>query len=303
MVTTSTCEANVAEATWRDYLELCKPRVVLLMILTSLVGMVLAVPGSGHVPWSVLLMGNLGIALAAGSAAAVNHLADYHIDKVMARTQRRPVVQGKLSTTTTCVFALLLGALSMVVLLLFTNPLTAGLTLLSMVGYAGVYTLYLKHATSQNIVLGGLAGATPPLLGWVAVTGQVSVLPIILVAVIFIWTPPHFWALAIDRIDDYAKANVPMLPNTHGIEHTKKWMVFYTALLALVTYVPVVMQATAMIYCGVNTLLNVWFFRQVWRFHRDPLHRGGMRVFRDSIVYLALYFMVLLLDHFFVVSG
>ena len=202
-------------ASWRDYYELCKPRVVLLMLLTSMIGMFMATPGM--VPWQVLLFGNLGIALCAGSAAAVNHLVDRRIDLIMARTHDRPVAQGRVDTMHAILFALVLGVLGMAVLITQINQLTAWLTLASLLGYAVVYTLWLKRATPQNIVIGGLAGAAPPLLGWTAVTNSVDGHGLLLVLIIFAWTPPHFWALAVHRRDEYAKADIPMLPVTHGI--------------------------------------------------------------------------------------
>ena len=206
-------------ALWRDYLELTKPKVLVLMLITSLVGMFLATRAG--VPWPVLIFGNLGISLCAGAAAAVNHVVDRRIDAVMARTHKRPLAQGRVSPVAALTFALLLALAGMGLLLVFTNPLTAWLTLASLLGYAVIYTGFLKRATPQNIVIGGLAGAAPPLLGWVAVTGQVTAEPLLLVLIIFAWTPPHFWALAIHRKEEYAKADIPMLPVTHGEHYTK----------------------------------------------------------------------------------
>lgn len=212
------------KALLRDYLELCKPRVVMLMILTSIVGMCLA-PALSF-PIEPLILGNLGIAMVAGAAAALNHVADQHIDKLMGRTQYRPIVQGKISTKNSVIFAVSLCVIGMSILLLFINTLTALLTFLSLIGYAVCYTLYLKHATPQNIVIGGIAGAAPPLLGWTAVTGFISPEPLLLVLIIYVWTPPHFWALAIYRLEDYAKANIPMLPHTHSVAYTKSIPIF-----------------------------------------------------------------------------
>ena len=212
-------ESSLTErATWRDYYELCKPNVVWLMILTAIVGMCMATPGT--VPVDVVIFASVGIALCAGSAAAINHLADQHVDAVMARTSGRPIVKGKIDSQGAAIFAFVLGSLGMVVLLTWVNALTAWLTLASLVGYAFIYTLYLKRATPQNIVIGGLAGAMPPLLGWTAVTNQVDGHALLLVLIIFAWTPPHFWALAIARKEEYAKVEIPMLPVTHGSRYT-----------------------------------------------------------------------------------
>ena len=208
-----------SRAGWRDYLELTKPRVVALMILTAIIGMLLARPG---VPsWSVMVFGNLGIALLAGAAAVVNHVVDKRIDLVMARTRKRPVATGRLTTTEALTFAMSLGLAGMIVLVTQVNMLTAWLTLASLIGYAVIYTLFLKRATPQNIVIGGLAGAMPPLLGWTAVTGQIEGNALLLVLIIFAWTPPHFWALAIHRKEEYAQAGIPMLPVTHGNRFTE----------------------------------------------------------------------------------
>src|SRR3990167_8297673 len=220
----------MARFNWRDYFTLCKPRVVLLMLITAMVGMYLATPG--HVSWSILLWGNLGIALGASAAAAVNHMVDYRIDAVMRRTQFRPLPDGKLTLKQAGIFALVLGVASMCVLSFAVNGLTAWLTLITLIGYAGIYTLYLKRATPQNIVIGGAAGAAPPLLGWTAVTGHIDPQALLLVLIIFVWTPPHFWALAIQRYKEYQRAEIPMLPVTHGIAFTKKCIFLYTLLLA-----------------------------------------------------------------------
>jgi heme o synthase len=280
----------------KDYIELCKPRVVMLMILTSFVGMCLATPSFPRL--KLLIFANLGIGFSAASAAVINHFADQRIDKLMRRTHNRPIVSGKVSNLGALLLSIALGVSGMAILFCLVNSLTALLTFASMIGYAGIYTFYLKHNTSQNIVIGGLAGATPPLLGWVAVTAHVSVFPIVLVAVIFFWTPPHFWALAIDRIEDYKKTGVPMMPVTHGIQHTKKMMVFYSGVLIFVTILPLVLGVGQWIYLLGTLLLDVWFFVAVWRFYQDPEHRHGFEVFKASIVYLMLYFVVLLLDHY-----
>ena len=219
------------------YWELCKPRVVALMLLTALIGMLLATPNA--IPIPILVFGMLGIALASGSAAAVNHILDRHIDSVMARTQRRPLPKGQLSTKQAASFAIVMGFSAILILHTFVNDLTALLTMLTLVGYAVVYTLFLKHATPQNIVIGGAAGAAPPLLGWVAVTNQVHANALLLVLIIYVWTPPHFWALAIHRYREYEKADVPMLPVTHGIPFTKVCITLYSILLLAVSVLPV----------------------------------------------------------------
>ena len=284
------------QSIWLEYWELCKPRVVMMMILTSVVGMCLASPRG--LSLTVLFLGNLGIALCASAAAAINHLADYRIDRLMRRTQDRPVAQGRVTLTSTLAFAVTLCVLGMVILITFINVLTAVLTFLSLVVYAGLYTFYLKHATAQNIVIGGIAGAMPPLLGWVAVTNQVTLPSVFLVLIIFMWTPPHFWALAIARIDEYAKAKVPMLPNTRGIEYTKKSMVYYTVLLSISTLLPFFFGGAGWLYLVGVLGLDAWFLLAVIRFRRDPLHQKGMRVFMISIYYLMLLFVLLLVDHY-----
>jgi protoheme IX farnesyltransferase len=225
-----------AGATWRDYKELTKPGVVALMILTSVIGMCMAVPG--WVPLDALILGNLGIALCAGAAAAVNHLVDQRIDERMARTRNRPIARGRVSPVNAALFALALGVAGMAILLIWVNALTAWLTLASLVGYAFIYTLFLKRATPQNIVIGGLAGAAPPLLGWTAVTGEIHGHALLLVLIIFAWTPPHFWALAIHRKEEYALVDVPMLPVTHGEAFTKLHILLYTIIMFLITLLP-----------------------------------------------------------------
>ena len=234
---------NVDRAAWRDYKELTKPNVVLLMILTSAVGMFMAVPGM--VPLRVLILGNLGIALCAGAAAAVNHLIDQRVDQRMARTRNRPMAKGRVGTTQATVFALVIGGLGMAFLIVYINPLTAWLTLASLVGYAFVYTMFLKRATPQNIVIGGLAGAAPPLLGWTAVTGEIHGHALLLVLIIFAWTPPHFWALAIARREEYALVDIPMLPVTHGVAFTKLHILLYTLIMFLITLLPYATRMSA----------------------------------------------------------
>lgn len=281
---------------WREFLTLCKPRVVLLMVLTSVVGMCLATPGM--IPWRILLLGNLGIALAACSAAVINHLVDRHIDKLMRRTERRPLVQGSVTPIHAIVFSAVLGFLGLGILFFWINTLTTILTFITLMGYAVIYTLYLKHATPQNIVIGGLAGAAPPLLGWVAVTGHIDPAALLLVLIIFIWTPPHFWALAIYRVNDYAKANVPMLPVTHGIKFTKLNILFYTILLTLVTVLPYLIRTVGVVYLvGVSVLNAVFLYWAVRLFVSDE-KAVSIKTFRYSIWYLMFIFVFLLLDHY-----
>lgn len=283
---------------WRDYWELTKPRVVALMLLTSVIGMLLAVPGM--VPLEVLILGNLGIALCAGSAATVNHLVDRHIDNKMARTFNRPVAQGRVEPRQALLFALLLGAAGMTVLLGFVNALTAWLTLASLLGYALVYTLFLKRATPQNIVIGGLAGAAPPLLGWTAVTGEVSGHALLLVLIIFAWTPPHFWALAVHRREEYANAGIPMLPVTHGEQYTKLHILLYTLILFAVSLLPYVTRMGGWLYLLGAVLLGAGFLYHALRLMWGKSPDAGMDTFRYSIVYLMVLFVVMLLDHYFI---
>lgn len=283
-------------AGWRDYLELTKPRVVALMILTAIIGMLLARPG---VPsWSVLIFGNLGIALLAGAAAVVNHVVDKKIDLVMARTRKRPVATGRLGMSAALGFAMALGLAGMVVLVTQINMLTAWLTLASLIGYAVIYTLFLKRATPQNIVIGGLAGAMPPLLGWTAVTGQVEGNALLLVLIIFAWTPPHFWALAIHRKEEYAKAGIPMLPVTHGNRFTELHMILYTLVLLAVSVMPFVTGMSGMLYLIGAALLGLWFLQYTVRLWLKDDRRIALATFKYSITYLMLLFVLLLVDHF-----
>ena len=281
---------------WRDFLELTKPRVVALMILTSVIGMLLAAPG---VPgWPVLLYGNLGIALLAGAAAVVNHVVDQKIDTVMARTRKRLVATGKISPLDAMMFATLLAAAGMGILVWQVNALTAWLTLASLVGYAGVYTLFLKRATPQNIVIGGLAGAMPPLLGWTAVTGQVEGHALLLVLIIFAWTPPHFWALAIHRKEEYAKAGIPMLPVTHGNRYTELHIVLYTFMLLAVSVLPFATGMSGGIYLIGALVLGLRFLQYAIRLLKGDDRRVALTTFKYSITYLMALFVVLLVDHF-----
>lgn len=283
-------------ASWRDYLELCKPGVVLLMILTSVIGMLLAVPGA--VPLDVLIIANLGIAMCAGSAAAVNHLVDRSIDQKMARTHNRPIAKGRLEPLQAGLFALCLGVAGMMLLIVFINPLTAWLTLASLLGYAVVYTLFLKRATPQNIVIGGIAGAAPPLLGWVAVTGEIGGHGLLLVLIIFAWTPPHFWALAVHRKDDYAKADIPMLPVTHGEHYTKIHILLYTIILLAVTMLPFATGMLNWLYLLGAVVLGLGFLYWALVMLFSKRADSGMATFRYSIVYLMALFVIMLLDHY-----
>ena len=285
-----------ANTTWRDYFQLCKPRVVLLMILTALVGMCLASPSI--VPWRILLLGNLGIALTASSAAALNELLEHHLDKLMHRTNRRPIVQGKISRRNAIIFSSILCVLSMIILVSFISLFMALLTFSALIGYVGIYTLYLKHITPQNIVIGGLAGAAPPLLGWVAVTGHINPHGLILLLIIFTWTPPHFWALAIHRIDDYARANIPMLPNIRGIPYTKLNILFYTLLLSVISSLPFIIRMSGWIYFFCACLLNLGFIYLATYLFVSSNSKIPMRVFRYSILYLMLLFSAMLGDHY-----
>jgi protoheme IX farnesyltransferase len=292
--------AGHSQALWRDYLELTKPKVVVLMLITSLVGMFLATRAG--VPWTVLVFGNLGIALCAGGAAAVNHVVDRRIDAVMARTHKRPLAEGRVSPVAALSFALALSVLGLVVLLAFTNELTAWLTLASLLGYAVLYTGFLKRATPQNIVIGGLAGAAPPLLGWVAVTGHVSAEPLLLVLIIFAWTPPHFWALAIHRKEEYAKADIPMLPVTHGEHYTKVHIVLYTLVLLAVSLMPYVIHMSGLLYLACAMALGARFLQWSWVLYFDSKPHAAINTFKYSIYYLFLLFIALLVDHYFLLA-
>lgn len=288
--------ATAESSRWRDYLELCKPRVVALMILTSVIGMLLAAPGM--VPWDVMILGNLGIALCAGSAATVNHLVDRQIDQKMQRTLNRPVATGRLGVVPASLFALITGAIGMTILLVFINPVTAWLTLASLLGYAVVYTLFLKRATPQNIVIGGIAGAAPPLLGWTAVTGEIGGHGLLLVLIIFAWTPPHFWALAVYRKEEYAKADIPMLPVTHGEHYTKVHIVLYTLILFAVSLLPYATGMLNWLYLLGAVTLGGGFLYWAVRLLYSSDRRLGMETFKYSIIYLMALFIIMLLDHY-----
>lgn len=281
---------------WRDYWELCKPKVVMLMLLTVVVGMYLSTPGAVD-----LLVGSsalIGIGLCAGSAAAINHLVDRHIDAIMARTRKRPVAHGRVTVKQALIFALLIGCLGLVVLVAFVNVLTAILTFITLIGYAGIYTGYLKRATSQNIVIGGLAGAAPPLLGWTAVTNQLAPEALLLVLIIFTWTPPHFWALAIYRFEEYKNAEIPMLPVTHGIQYTKLSIYLYTILLLVVTVLPFIVGMSGWVYLVGALGLGLRFIMWAHKLYFSEKAIVAMQTFRFSIVYLMVLFVFLLVDHY-----
>ncbi|KAB8190762.1 protoheme IX farnesyltransferase [Lysobacter maris] len=286
-------------ATAKQYWDLTKPRVVALIVFTALVGMFLAVPGMPPLRESVL--GFLGIWLAASSAAAINQLLDSRIDAKMARTAWRPIVVGQITPARALAFALVLAVLSMTVLVVWVNTITAILTFASLIGYAVIYTVFLKRATPQNIVIGGIAGAAPPLLGWAAVTGMRGEWDwphaLLLVLIIFVWTPPHFWALAIFRRDDYARALVPMLPVTHGVEYTRWQILFYTVLLVVVSVLPVVFGMSGLFYLGGALVLGLVFLAHAWKLMDPPDEFYAMRVFNYSIVYLMALFAFLMVDH------
>lgn len=286
-----------APASWHDYLELTKPRVVALMILTALIGMCMAVPG--FVPWQPLVLGNLGIALCAGAAAAINHIVDERIDQQMARTKGRPVATGRLSQRQAAGFALLLSVLGVITLVLWVNTLTAVLTVASLIGYAFIYTMFLKRATPQNIVIGGLAGAAPPLLGWTAVTGEIHGHALLLVLIIFAWTPPHFWALAIHRKEEYAAVGVPMLPVTHGVQFTALHIFLYTILMVLITLLPFATGLSGWFYLASALVLGAVFVYWSIEILRGRNAKAPMETFKYSITYLLLLFIAMLVDHWF----
>ena len=285
----------MSKTVWRDYIELCKPRVVALMLLTVIVGMYLA-PGS--VSMTLLFMSLVGIGLCAGSAATINHVVDKRIDAMMARTKKRPVARGRLSVKQALGFALIVGTTGLSILVVYVNTLTAILTFMSLIGYAGIYTGYLKRATSQNIVIGGLAGAAPPLLGWTAVANHLDPQALLLVLIIFTWTPPHFWALAIFRFEDYKLAESPMLPVTHGIVYTKLNILLYTVLLVVVSILPFVVGMSGWLYLITALGLGGGFLYWAWRLYRTDEPSIAMRTFRYSIVYLMFLFVFLLIDHY-----
>ena len=282
-------------ARWPDFLELTKPRVVALMLITAVIGMCMAVPG--FVPWQPLVLGNIGIAFCAGAAAAINHVVDERIDQKMSRTTNRPVAQGRVSQSEAIVFAALLAILGAALLAVTVNVLTAVLTVASLVGYAFIYTMFLKRATPQNIVIGGLAGAAPPLLGWTAVTGEIHAHGLLLVLIIFAWTPPHFWALAIHRKEEYAAVGIPMLPVTHGNRFTALHILLYTILMFLITLLPYITLLSGWIYAVAATLLGLRFLYWSIEILREKNPDAPMATFKFSITYLMVLFIAMLADH------
>ncbi|WAK01692.1 heme o synthase [Methylobacter sp. YRD-M1] len=281
---------------WRNYLELCKPKVVTLIVFTAVVGMLLAVPGAP--PLDTLIYSTVGIALAASSAAAVNHFIDQKADAEMKRTQNRPLPKGELSSQNVIIFALILGVIGMALLIFMVNTLTAVLTFLSLIGYAIIYTVYLKKMTPQNIVIGGAAGAAPPLLGWCAMTGEIHPYALLLFLIIFVWTPPHFWALAIARREEYAKVEIPMLPVTHGPEFTRLHILLYTILLLIVTLLPYLTGMSGLIYLAAAVPLGLGFIYFAILMMRRKDDRTAMQTFGYSIIYLMIMFAALLVDHY-----
>ncbi|KXI30163.1 heme o synthase [Paraglaciecola hydrolytica] len=284
-------------AVCQDYYEMTKPKVVMLLLLTALVGMCLA--SDTWISWQILVAGLTGIGFLSSAAAVINHVVDRRIDSQMARTFNRPVPKGKITPQKALIFAALLSVLGYIILELWVNRLTALLTLASLVGYAVIYTMYLKRATPQNIVIGGLAGAAPPLLGWTSVTGEINAQALLLVLIIFVWTPPHFWALAIHREKDYARAQVPMLPVTHGIDFTKTSILLYTILLLVVCLLPYLIGMAGLIYLVGSTLLNIGFLYYAWKLKFASTEDTAMQTFKFSIIHLMVLFVVLLLDHYF----
>ncbi len=280
-----------------QYLELTKPKVVLLIVFTALVGMLLSV-NDGLPPLDKIFFGLLGIGFAASSAAAINHWADQKIDAIMLRTQHRPLPKGDLSDTNVIIFAFVLCAIAMAVLVIKINVLTAVLTFLSLIGYAFIYTFFLKRITPQNIVIGGAAGAAPPVLGWTAITGNLTGDALLLFGIIYLWTPPHFWALAIHRVEDYAKAKIPMLPVTHGIQHTWLHMVFYTILLFLLSIFPYLVGMSGWLYLLGTVLLGIRFLQLVWQMRTSTDPMLPWKVFKFSIWYLMILFALLIVDHY-----
>lgn len=285
---------------WKNYYELCKPRVVALIVFTAIVGMLLAVPG--WPPLDHFLYGTIGIALAASSAAAINHFIDQKADAEMNRTKNRPLPKGELSSHQVLIFAGLIGTIAMLMLVFMVNALTALLTFLSLIGYAIIYTVYLKKLTPQNIVIGGIAGAAPPLLGWTAMTGEIHHHALLLVLIIFVWTPPHFWALAIARRDEYAKVEIPMLPVTHGVEFTRLQILLYTILLLLTTLLPYLTGMSGLLYLLPAVLLGLGFLYYAIQMMRKKDNKTAMRTFGYSIIYLMLIFAALLIDHYYPLS-
>ncbi len=293
MTTSETSTSTVA-----DFLTLCKVKVVALIMLTAVVGMFLAVPGLP--PIHLVILASIGIALASSSAAVFNHVIDQKIDNEMARTHKRPLPDGKISSKTALTFGIVIGVIGIGILAIGVNILTAVLTLLALIGYAVFYTMYLKRATPQNIVIGGAAGAAPPLLGWTAITNSIELGALLLFLIIFIWTPPHFWALAIHRKKEYAKVNIPMLPVTHGHYFTRIQILLYTILLVVITVIPYLVGMSGLIYLVGAMLLGLGFLYFAVQMLRLPEDKQlPMKTFGYSINYLMILFIVLLIDHYY----
>jgi protoheme IX farnesyltransferase len=288
------------KATWRDYFDLCKPRVIALLVITAMVGVLLASP-PGELSLFILVVSSIGIGLGSAAGAAINQLVERETDAEMARTENRPLPKGRVDQQHAFIFSMLLAASSVFILTAWINVLTAVLTFASMIGYAVIYTMYLKKATPQNIVIGGLAGAMPPLLGWVSVTNSIDPQGLLLVLIIYTWTPPHFWALAIHRRDDYAKVNLPMLPVTHGIEFTKYSILGYTIIMILVTLLPYLIFMSGWFYLLCSSLLNLYFLYMVLRLMFGKGENAAMKTFVYSINYLLLLFVSMVIDHYLVV--
>jgi len=287
---------TISVTRWQDYLALCKPKIVALIVFTALVGMLLSSPGSP--PLELMIVGCLGIWLAASSAAVINQVVDQKIDSEMVRTRSRPLVQGNISTQSAILFASVLGVASMLILIFYVNLLTAVLTLFSLIGYGFIYSMFLKRATPQNIVIGGIAGAAPPVLGWTAITNSLDPQSLLLFLIIFAWTPPHFWSLAIYRRKDYAKVKVPMLPITHGVEFTRNYILLYSIVLFLVSLLPFITMMSGPVYLVGAVILGLLFLYHAICMQRDHSDGRAIRMFSYSIIYLAALFTFLILDHF-----
>ena len=281
----------------RSYYHLCKPNVVFMMLITSLIGSLLATNGSNFNPL-LILISLIGIGLCAASAAAINQVVDQKVDANMSRTSERPIPQGEISSSKAVSFAIVIGLIGYAILYIYVNVLTAYLTIASLIGYAIIYTVFLKRATPQNIVIGGLAGAAPPLLGWSSITGSIDPNALLLVLIIFAWTPPHFWALAIHRKDEYAKENIPMLPVTHGISFTKLQIILYTIIMLLVSLFPYFVMMSGAFYLVSALVLGLIFLWYAFRLYGDDSNSLAMPTFQYSIYYIFLIFLALLIDHF-----
>jgi protoheme IX farnesyltransferase len=296
MSAASEMNMQTAKSSFNNFLALCKPRVTMLIVFTAMIGMFLATPNM--VPLNILLAATIGIGMASGAAAAFNCLVEQAIDAKMARTRGRPLPTGQVTSSQTFIFASIMASIGLTILYVFVNPLTMWLTLATFVGYAVIYTIFLKPATPLNIVIGGLSGAMPPALGWAAVTGTVSAEAWVLVLIIFAWTPPHFWALALYRREEYAKSGLPMLPVTHGEEYTRLQILLYTIILFVVTVLPFAMRMSGFIYLGSMLILNavfMWYALSLYKKYSDSLARS---MFKYSILYLTLIFAALLIDHY-----